>query len=224
MLQYKELKAGFTKVLLPNGFVGLVTDISPISTVKGGLLRGRGKVKCSYNTGKGGQTEGWFQLGSLRKYEIVIKKIPNDVQPVEQGEEPWKAKDTFNGTKIVDQTKVEEVIVPVVGATENIIESGINDVIPTNTQNYAGKLSMDMVEKMNEIAPPVNLNEDEIKEIMEDNKEVISEIPDAQQYDGKLTVENLNEALKENKEVINELPDVSKEDEAIDDDSTELGG
>ena len=125
MIKWEELEVNKTKVLLPNDCVGIVTNLSPIKQMKGGLLRGRDKVKCRYTTPTRGETEAWFALSSLRKYEIVIKKIVTDVQPVGQGKEPWKTKDTFNGTPIVDPTKTEEVIVP--KSTDNIIESDMTE-------------------------------------------------------------------------------------------------
>ncbi len=224
MLEYKQLQKGVTKVLLPNDCVGTVTEISPMKTMKGGLMRGRDKVKVAYVTVKGGWTEAWFQLRQLRKYEIVIKKIPNDIQPVEQGEEPWKEKDTFNGTPIIDQTKTEEVIVPVVengiditlnDKVEKLMEDnkevssfipdldglkvaeteGINDILETNTQSYAGEITMEDVEKLNEIAPPILLTEDEMKE-----------------------------AVKKSNPEINKLPDATDEDKLEDDDGTEMVG
>lgn len=191
MLKYEELKEGKTKVLLPNDIVGVVTSISPMKTMKGGLLRGRDKVKCAYSTPNGGMTEAWFQLSKLRKYEIVIKKIATDVQPVEKGKEPWKSEDTFNGTEIIDQAKTEEVIVPMEDETKTL-----SDAIPVNTQSYDGELTKEMIENLNVVAPRLSpLTEDELKNVVEDNKEVI-----------------------------NELPDISEEDKAIDDDNTEMIG
>ena len=112
MLKYSELQKNVTKVLLPNGCTGVVTEISPIKTMDGGLLRGRDKVKVAYTT-KTGNTEAWFQLRQLQTYTLVVKKVNTDIQPVPVGKESWKSEDTFNGTEIVEpRGKTEEVIVP----------------------------------------------------------------------------------------------------------------
>jgi hypothetical protein len=104
--------------MLPNGMTGVVTMKSPIKTMEGGLLRGRDKVKVRYITDKGGVNESWFQLRDLRSYELVPKKVPNVVQPPNEGDEPWK-----------DHTPKEEII-PIDQSTlevEEIKEIGIVD-------------------------------------------------------------------------------------------------
>lgn len=133
MLKWCELQKNVTKVMLPNDCIGLVTEISPIQTMKGGLLRGRDKVKCSYTTRKGGWTEAWFQLRQLRKYEIVVKKIVTDVQPVPQGEESWKSEE-LEPVKVIDQVKTEEVIVPVIGGTIVELDEKIGKLIEDNKE------------------------------------------------------------------------------------------
>jgi hypothetical protein len=206
-MQWKELRIG-VKVLLPNDCVGVITEMSPLKTMQGGLVRGRDKVKCRYTTRNTGETEAWFAISSLRKYEIVIKKVPTEVQPPKEGEEPWKTRDTFNGVEIVDPFKTEEVIIPVeddkvMGSTENIIESGVSEVIPTNVQDYSGTLTEKDVEKLNDIAPRLS-----------------------PRYEGMgcTSNEEIEKIMEANKEPINELPDLTEEDKAIDDDSTEMGG
>ena len=140
MLKYEQLQKNKTRVLLPNGFTGVVTEISPIKTMQGGLLRGRNKVKVAYTT-KTGQTEAWFQLRDLRAYKLVPVKVNTDIQPVPEGKESWKSKDTYNGVEIVrgvGMTK-EVVVADVVDMSElnevNTSKPSINDLFDTDKDN-----------------------------------------------------------------------------------------
>ena len=154
MLKYSELQKNKTKVLLPNGCTGVVTEISPIKTMQGGLLRGRDKVKVAYTT-KRGNTEAWFQLRDLRAYKLVPVKVNTDIQPVPEGKESWKSEDTYNGVEIVRG----------VGMTKDVIVPDVID--PPKEQKYDGVLT---VERLNKSLKGINTSKPSINDLFDIDK------------------------------------------------------
>ena len=74
------------KLLLPNGMVGTVVDISPRNTSQDNLRTGRDQIKCSYTSGFGMNTEAWFDYDKVKELkEPEAKKEVNVLEnPQEQ--------------------------------------------------------------------------------------------------------------------------------------------
>ena len=73
------------KLLLPNGRIGTVTDMSPRVIAPTGAKSGSDQIQCSYTAGSGMVTEAWFDYDKVNEIEQEpVKKMVTDLTEKEK--------------------------------------------------------------------------------------------------------------------------------------------